>query len=64
MKKVFGVLCFLSFLLALGAVGAIEQDLIDLVPGAIRAFAFIGLFALFGKLAGAFDYTDEGGEWE
>ena len=64
MKKVFEVLSVLAFLLCLGSVGAVEQDMIDLVPGMIRAFAFLGLFALFGKLGGAFDYTDEGGEWE
>ena len=64
MKEFFGVLCLTAFIFCLGTVGAMEQDMIDLLPGTIRAFAFLGLAALFGKLAGAFDYTGEGGEWE
>jgi hypothetical protein len=62
MKKFFGVLCALSFIAALGTVGAIEQDMVDLVPGMIRAFTFAALFGLFGKLSGAYDAMDEGGE--
>lgn len=62
MKMAFEIMAVLAFVLCLGSVGAVEQDMVDLVPGMIRAFFFLGLFALFGKLGGAFDYTDEGGE--
>lgn len=67
-KRVFGVLATLSFLGVLCAVGNVEQDQIGLVPGMAIAFALEGLFALFAKLAGAFDPPvwedeDEGGEY-
>lgn len=64
-KRVFGVLAILSFLGVLGAVGNVEQDQIGLIPGMAIAFVFEGLFAMFAKLAGAFDppvWEDED-EW-
>lgn len=54
-KTVCGVIAFVFFLLMLGTVGAIEQDQVALGPGIIRAFVFEALWAVFCKLAGAFD---------
>lgn len=36
MKKVFGVLAFLSFFYLLGVVGAVEQDTMALGAGMVR----------------------------
>lgn len=60
-KKVFGVLAFLSFFYALGIVGGMEQDLIGLGEGFVRALIAIGLMGLFIELSGASDppnYSD------
>lgn len=54
-KTVCGVIAFVFFFLMLGTVGAIEQDQVALGPGIIRAFVFEALWAVFCKLAGAFD---------
>lgn len=58
MKKVFGVLAFLSFFYALGVVGGIEQDMIGLGAGFLHACISIGCFYLFCHLSGAFDPPD------
>lgn len=62
MRKIFGVLAFLSFFYALGVVGGIETDSISLGAGAIRAVLAIGCFGLFTHLAGADSYEEEKGE--
>ena len=49
---------FVLFFLMLGAVGAIEQDIVPLFPGMVRVFALMALWVLFCNLAGAFDYTE------
>lgn len=54
-KTVCGVIAFVFFFLMLGTVGAIEQDQVALGTGTIRAFVFEALWAVFAKLAGAFD---------
>ena len=61
MKKVFGTLAFLSFFALLGAVGAVEQDMISLGTGTVRMAIGLVAFYVFCKLAGAFDpyYYDE-----
>ena len=46
----------------LGAVGAVENDALPLLPGAVRIFAALGLWVLFSYLAGAFDYSQERSE--
>ncbi|WP_130849692.1 hypothetical protein [Intestinimonas timonensis] len=56
-KTVCGVIAFVLFFLMLGAVGAIEQDIVPLFPGMVRVFALMALWVLFCNLAGAFDYT-------
>lgn len=56
-KTVFGAIAFVMFLLMVGTAGAIENDAVPLLPGTIRLFAFLGLWAFFSDLAGAFDYT-------
>lgn len=61
-KTVFGVIAFVLFFLMLGAVGAVENDTVPLLPGAIRIFAFLALWVLFAYLAGAFDYSQERSE--
>ena len=40
-KNVCGVIAFVLFFLMLGAVGAIEQDIVPLFPGMVRVFALI-----------------------
>ena len=40
-KTVCGVIAFVLFFLMLGAVGAIEQDIVPLFPGMVRVFALI-----------------------
>ena len=57
-KTVCGVIAFVLFFLMYGTVGAIEQDMIPLLPGTIRVFALMALWVLFCDLAGAFDYTE------
>lgn len=57
-KTVCGVIAFVLFFLMLGAVGAIEQDIVPLFPGMIRVFALMALWVLFCNLSGAFDYTE------
>lgn len=54
-KTVCGVIAFALFFVMLGAVGAVENDAVPLLPGAIRIFAALGLWVLFSHLAGAFD---------
>ncbi len=56
MKKVFGILAFLSFFFVLGTVGAIECDMIAPCTGFIRAMLGIVVMAVFAKIAGAFEY--------
>lgn len=59
MKKVFGVLAFLSFFYILGVAGAIEQNMINLNAGVIQLGISVGCFGLFCKLSGAFEVTYE-----
>lgn len=54
MKKVFGVLAFLSFFYLLGVVGAVEQDTMALGAGMVRMGIGFGCFWLFCELSGAF----------
>lgn len=53
-KTVCGVIAFVMFFVMLGAVGAVENDALPLLPGAVRILAALGLWALFSYLAGAF----------
>ena len=55
MKTFCGVLSGVFFALTLGIVGSIEQNAVPLGIGAFHAFVFEALFAVFAKLAGAFD---------
>ena len=52
MKKVFGVLAFLSFFYLLGVVGAVEQDTMALGTGMVRMGIGLGCFWLFCELSG------------
>lgn len=49
-KTVCGVIAFVLFFLMLGAVGAIEQDIVPLFPGMVRVFALMALWVLFCNL--------------
>lgn len=49
-KTVCGVIAFVMFFVMLGTVGAVENDALPLLPGAVRI------------LAGAFDYSQERSE--
>ena len=42
-KTVCGVIAFVMFFVMLGAVGAVENDALPLLPGAVRIFAALGL---------------------
>lgn len=53
-RTMCGVIAFFMFFFMLGAVGAVENNAVPLLPGAIRIFASLGLWALFSYLAGAF----------
>lgn len=55
MKKLFGVLAFLSFFWLLGVVGAIEQDMMALGIGTFHMALALACFYVFCKLSGAFD---------
>lgn len=61
-RTVCGVIAFFMFFFMLGAVGAVENNAVPLLPGAIRIFASLGLWVLFAYLAGAFDYSQERSE--
>ena len=52
MKKVFGVLAFVSFMCLYGSVGAVEQDMVTLGTGIICMGLSLAAFALFTWLAG------------
>lgn len=53
-KIVFAMLSLVCFFLMLGTVGAIETDTIPLLKGAVSSFMYLGLFAIFAYLGGAF----------
>lgn len=53
MKKLFGVLAFLSFFWLLGVVGAIEQDMMALGIGTFHMALALACFNVFCKLSGA-----------
>ena len=61
-KTVCGVIAFVMFFVMLGTVGAVENDALPLLPGAVRILAALGLWVLFSYLAGAFDYSQERSE--
>ena len=52
-RRASGTIAFASFLLALGIVGGIETQSIELIPGAIAAALLVGAFALTASLADA-----------
>ena len=54
-KTVCGVIAFVMFFVMLGTVGAVENDALPLLPGAVRILAALGLWVLFSYLAGALD---------
>ena len=55
MKKVFGILAFLSFMMVFGTVGAIEQDMISLTRGIVQGAISLICMDVFCRLAGAYD---------
>lgn len=57
MKKVFGVLAFLSFFFVFGTVGAMEQDMVGLGAGFFRCLIGLGCMDIFTRLAGGYDYS-------
>lgn len=52
------LLSLVAFLALLGSVGAVEQDLVPLLPGTIRMFGFLLIWAGLLTVAGAFDTTE------
>lgn len=54
MRKLYGLLCFASFIGALGCVGGIEREILTPRVGMLRVLVCLLLFAIFGLLAGAF----------
>ena len=57
-KRVCAAIAFISFFLALGSAGALEQDSIGLAQAAMQLALFLGMTALFSWLAGGFDYEE------
>ena len=57
-RKAAGYLSLIAFLALLGSVGAVEQDLVPLLPGTIRMFSFLLIWAGLLAVAGAFDTTE------
>ena len=57
-RKAAGYLSLIAFLALLGSVGAVEQDLVPLLPGTIRMFGFLLIWAGLLTVAGAFDTTE------
>ena len=53
-----GLLSLVAFLALLGSVGAVEQDLVPLLPGAIRMIGFLLSWAGLLAVAGVFDTTE------
>ena len=53
-RRVCGCLSFLAFFFALGVVGGVEHDTIDLLPGTLYMFGSMGACWLLAWLAGAF----------
>lgn len=61
MKKVFGILAFLSFMMVFGTVGAIEQNMISITKGIVQSAIGLICMDVFCRLAGAYDpYYGEG----
>lgn len=58
-RNAVSLLSLVAFLALLGSVGAVEQDLVPLLPGAIRMFGFLLIWAGLLAVAGAFDTTEE-----
>ena len=57
MKRVFGILAFMSFMCLLGSAGAVEQDMVTLGTGFVYMVLSLAAFAFFTWLAGGFDYS-------
>lgn len=57
-RKAAGYLSLIAFLALLVSVGAVEQDLVPLLPGTIRMFGFLLIWAGLLTVAGAFDTTE------
>lgn len=56
MKKVYGTVACISFLLLYGVAGGIEQHTMSIKKGTIIMFLLFAVWALFAWLAGVF-YT-------
>ena len=52
-RNAASLLSLVAFLALLGSVGAVEQDLVPLLPGAIRMFGFLLIWAGLLAVAGA-----------
>lgn len=59
MKRIFGTLALLSYLLVIGAVGAMEVGTVDSSGGMVRLGIAMACAFLFSWLAGAFDTEDK-----
>lgn len=57
-RNAAGLLSLVAFLALLGSVGAVEQDLVPLLPGTIRIFGFLLIWAGLLAVTGAFDTTE------
>lgn len=52
-QKIYGVAAVLSMFLMYGTVGGIQTERIDFFPGAVMCFVWLGAFAFFAWLGGA-----------
>lgn len=55
MKKLYGVLAFVCFLLVFGTIGAMDQNMVSFSAGAFRCAAGLFGMVLFGKLSRLFE---------
>lgn len=61
MKKVFGIIAAIAFLIAFGIVGGVENDTITLGKGVVTLIIAMVVMTVCTKKAGAFDEENAAG---
>lgn len=59
MRKIYGLLAFLSFFWLYRTIGAVEQNMLSLGTGTIYMVLALACFYVFCKLAGVFYPTEK-----
>ena len=60
-RRLFGAIAAVSFLLILGTIGGIENNSIELIPGTALASALVGTFTTSLVFSGAFEQSHQRG---